>query len=1019
MTDNSPGDQGVSCGTSGESTAPNSWWRRFYFSEHPQVGATANIKSVTVSSGSNAIPGGLPITINLYTLAHSTAVDTIPTASLTLIGTANGVINNGLASITIPVTGVVSDTVGMDLVVEYFTPGNDSGGQFFPGANATPETHPTFISSADCGINVPTKAIDVGNFPDFHLTMVVTLEESAPQACVNVTDIPWLSASPTSGTVIPGAQDTVVVTFNASGMPAGTHSANLCVNSNDDQGNELVVVPVEMTVTPSGATFEVTSSVNGGNGSITPATVTVSENDSATFTLTPDFGFAAGPVTSSCGGTLTGDTFVTGPVSAACTVEATFVALPFPAPYCDVKFPSAVEPITLVAFTGINNVSSATVGGSPALENFLSVTGGEVSLGGRYPIAVEGNTDGGFTARVRVFVDWNRDGEFDASETYVLSDLVGSTGADGKQATGEIVVPAGAVLGETRMRVVKRFSTVPGPCNTAGYGQAEDYTITINNDPLPAPEIDLDSAAFDGTGALVIPSAMVGTSASTTLDVMNVGEANSRLEYLIKRAMAERPAAGRRAVANERLRALANDAVKATAAGLAQDPVNHTDLVASAALSGTTLPTVGNVVFANDPLCAVGTPGLVVHDGDGLPQNGYGWNPAAGTDPKIVDKFTPSTYPAKYTTVCVSLLTNAGVTSAPVKVVVFADDGAGGAPGTELGRVSAVANNIGVGLVKSFQAIDISSMNLNIGSGSVYIGLEWDATAISGLFIGADESSATNAGGYSYSSAAWTPTVDGHPAYKAMFIRAIEEGAGPPGVGCDNPSSIPWLSASPTSGTVMEGDSDTITVTGNAAGMAPGNYEALLCIESNDPNTSRIDLTVKFEVTPLPPAIFSDGFEGEDPPPSPDIVTGVVGETVVLDGDMTFDFLTGQVDTWDPNRADDINLYDYGDGSLSVYWFGDMSSLDVGGVWDGTEFVVLQAGDTIGPSSDISAASLKLVNWDGSVDGYIGFAFENENTGALNYGYLRIVTTGGTGLPAQLIEYGYNKSGAAITIPNP
>src|SRR5699024_3486486 len=130
-----------------------------------------------------------------------------------------------------------------------------------------------------------------------------------------------------------------------------------------------------------------------------------------------------------------------------------------------------------------------------------------------------------------------------------------------------------------------------------------------------------------------------------------------------------------------------NDAAKFDPSAPAQASAHH-DLKSDAAAYHTPPATVSNVIFANDPLCEVGTPGLVVHDGNGAPDNGYDWNDTAGTDPKYVDKFTPSSYPATYTTVCVSLLTNAGVTSAPVVVVVFADDGPGGAPGTELGRVN-------------------------------------------------------------------------------------------------------------------------------------------------------------------------------------------------------------------------------------------------------------------------------------------------------------------------------------------
>jgi hypothetical protein len=35
----------------------------------------------------------------------------------------------------------------------------------------------------------------------------------------------------------------------------------------------------------------------------------------------------------------------------------------------------------------------------------------------------------------------------------------------------------------------------------------------------------------------------------------------------------------------------------------------------------------------------------------------------------------------------------------------------------------------------------------------------------------------------------------------------------------------------------------------------------------------------------------------------------------------------------------------------------------------------------------------------------------------VNYGYIRMTTVSPGGLPAQVLEYGYNSAGAAITIP--
>ncbi|ANB16474.1 FG-GAP repeat protein [Dokdonella koreensis] len=248
MADNTPGDEGLACGVVGKNTADNSWWRRFYFGEHPQVGRRAGITSVTVSSGSMG-PNGLPITINLYTIAHSVPADTIPTSALTLIGTGSGTIDSGLVSVTIPVSGTIDDTAALDLVVEYHTPGIGNWlGLFFPGANATPETHPTFMSSVACELEEPIDAANLG-LPNFHLTMIVNLGDVVPPGCQQASQIPWLSQTPASGRVAPGASAEVTVTANAAGLAAGAYAANLCVNSNDP-ANAQVAVPVSLVVEP-------------------------------------------------------------------------------------------------------------------------------------------------------------------------------------------------------------------------------------------------------------------------------------------------------------------------------------------------------------------------------------------------------------------------------------------------------------------------------------------------------------------------------------------------------------------------------------------------------------------------------------------------------------------------------------------------------------------------------------------------------------------------------------------------
>ncbi len=90
--------------------------------------------------------------------------------------------------------------------------------------------------------------------------------------------------------------------------------------------NPLTVTNVrqDMDITANFAidTFTVTGT-SGGNGTIAPSSVTTNYNNVATFTLTPDLHYHIASVTG-CGGTLTGNIYTTGPVTANCTVAANF-----------------------------------------------------------------------------------------------------------------------------------------------------------------------------------------------------------------------------------------------------------------------------------------------------------------------------------------------------------------------------------------------------------------------------------------------------------------------------------------------------------------------------------------------------------------------------------------------------------------------------------------------------------------------------------------------------------------------
>ncbi len=94
-----------------------------------------------------------------------------------------------------------------------------------------------------------------------------------------------------------------------------------------------------------------------------------------------------------------------------------------------------------------------------------------VSIGSAYP-----------SDQVRIWVDWNRDGDFN-----VLSELAYESPSGVGPFSGLITIPANAPTGVTRLRVRlwdAGNSNINGaPCGTELWGEVEDYSIEILEDP--------------------------------------------------------------------------------------------------------------------------------------------------------------------------------------------------------------------------------------------------------------------------------------------------------------------------------------------------------------------------------------------------------------------------------------------------------------------------------------------------------------------------------------------------------
>lgn len=80
------------------------------------------------------------------------------------------------------------------------------------------------------------------------------------------------------------------------------------------------------------------------------------------------------------------------------------------------------------------------------------------------------------TANWNVWIDWNRNGVFEASEMAVNTSGSGAI-------TANITPPAAADTGITRMRVGAAGLQDPSECGDAGFGEVEDYCVRIKPNP--------------------------------------------------------------------------------------------------------------------------------------------------------------------------------------------------------------------------------------------------------------------------------------------------------------------------------------------------------------------------------------------------------------------------------------------------------------------------------------------------------------------------------------------------------
>lgn len=182
------------------------------------------------------------------------------------------------------------------------------------------------------------------------------------------------------------------------------------------------------------------------------------------------------------------------------------------------------EKIANVTFNTINNNSSSTAG----YEDFTAIST-PVSRGATYSFTA--SSPESYTGdQVIVWIDFNQNGDFSDPGEQVLVTTPG-----GSPWTGNISIPTGATLGETRMRIRLHdtdFGSNSTPCGDSQYGQVEDYTVVVYDDYVyynsswtPADPSGVSTSSDnilveDGTTTLT------GTTVANTLTVQQGAQLN-------------------------------------------------------------------------------------------------------------------------------------------------------------------------------------------------------------------------------------------------------------------------------------------------------------------------------------------------------------------------------------------------------------------------------------------------------------------------------------------------------------
>ena len=134
--------------------------------------------------------------------------------------------------------------------------------------------------------------------------------------------------------------------------------------------------------------------------------------------------------------------------------------------------------VTYVSFNTISNADNE-IPKDNAYEDFKSIST-NIYKNSTHNLTVNVDTDGNYTVYTNVWIDWNRDGDFnDPGEEYDMGTATNVSDGPTSNSPLAITIPANAVIGSTEMRVATKWAAYPSSCESGFDGEVEDYSINI------------------------------------------------------------------------------------------------------------------------------------------------------------------------------------------------------------------------------------------------------------------------------------------------------------------------------------------------------------------------------------------------------------------------------------------------------------------------------------------------------------------------------------------------------------